>query len=692
MRKYNKIISKIIIGLILTASILSARTSGNEAHLDAYSNKKLGAYVENGRLRFALFAPNAYRVLLYVSEKASFNSGKFFEMTKDEDGVWELETGIFSEKFFYGFQVWQNGINKRDEKPEIAIDPYSKAVATFNDYMNPRLSIFIKENNFNWENDTWIKRNPLDYIIYEMHIRDMIAHESSQAAGESAYEKLVGKNTAGGLNYIKSLGVNAVELLPAMEFGNLEIPYKKKYRGRFNDWNPYERNHWGYMTACYFAPEAYYAEEWENFRRGVWMGTEGKQINMFKQMVKAFHKENIAVIMDVVFNHLSEYELGNLKQIDKKYYFRLDEKGDFIARSYCGNDLATERPMVRRLIVESVLYWMKEYHIDGFRFDLAKLIDWETIDEITKAAKKVNPDVILIAEPWGGGYDPAGFSKHNWAAWNDQIRNGVKGQNPRDGLGWIFGKWFGNNDKERLFSYLRGTLNKDKFGLFVKPAHSVNYLESHDDNTLGDFIRIGLRKVNEHEKIKDIDKNAEIRGNELKLNKLAALFLFVSRGITMIHEGQEFARSKVIVKQQGVNDKHWGEIDHNSYNKDNATNYINYKHAEINKELVNYYKGLIELRKRFPAFRRAKYGDLIPINIEGNNFAIAFKLNYKDEKFLVILNGDAEKEVSFSLPEGKWFELVNERGVFLDNPSEISQNVTVRPSSGLILKYAGKMK
>ncbi len=671
---------------ILTLLTIGFAMKVNAQSNEFYSEKKLGAFYEDGKIMFRLFAPNAYKVLLYVSDKPDFEKGDFYEMKKDKDGVWEFSLKEKKDKFFYGFKVWQKDINKPSDNPHIAIDPYSKAVATFNDYMNPRLSVFVENSDFDWGDDTWIKRNPLDYIIYEMHVRDMTAHESSGAKHCGTYSGLTEKGIRGGIDYIKSLGVNAVELLPSQEFGNMEIPYKKKFEGKFNDWNPYERNHWGYMTACYFAPEAYYAQNWTNFKRNVWMGTDASQINKFKEMVKAFHKENIAVIMDVVYNHLSEYELGNLKQIDKKYYFRLDEKGDFIAQSYCGNDLATEKPMVRRLIVESVLYWMKEYHIDGFRFDLAKLIDWGTIDAITKAAKKVNPNVLLIAEPWGGGYDPAGFSKHGWAAWNDQIRNGVKGQNPRDGLGWIFGKWFDNNSKERLLSYLRGTLVKDKFGLFKTPAHSVNYLESHDDNTLGDFIRLGTRAVKENQKISDLKANATVRGEQLKLNKLAALFLFVSRGIVMIHEGQEFARSKVIVPQGGVDDPKVFTIDRNSYNKDNETNYINYDYADLNKELVDYYKGLIRLRKTFPAFRRAKYDDVTPCDIEGSEFALVVRINYKEDTFLIALNGDSEREAKIDLGNNKWNVLVSPEKVTLDNPSEISGKLKIPHSSGYILK------
>jgi len=285
------------------------------------------------------------------------------------------------------------------------------------------------------------------------------------------------------------------------------------------------------------------------------MGKDGRQVSEFKDMVKAFHKNGIAVMMDVVYNHLSEYELGNLKEIDKDYYFRLDDKGQCLAVSGCGNDLKTEAPMMRRLIIDSIIYWMKEYHIDGFRFDLGKMIDWETLEEIIREAKKINPNVVFVAEPWGGGYDPEGFSLREWGSWNDQIRNGIKGENPNNGLGWIFGEWYGNNSIERLKSYINGTTKDFAHGLFQKPEHSVNYLESHDGYTLGDFIRIGTKSIGNHDKVTDIDSNAKLDDHQLKLNKLGALFLFTSQGITMVHSGQEFARSKVIEINNNIEDK-----------------------------------------------------------------------------------------------------------------------------------------
>jgi len=260
---------------------------------------------------------------------------------------------------YYGFKVFNP--KHPSTKNIICLDPYAKAVASYNTYFTPRRAIVVEDNNYKWDGDHWIKRDWRDLIIYEMHIRDMTADPSSGSSKSGTYEGLIQHGIKGGIDYIKSLGVNTVELLPAQEFANIELPFEDSLKGRFNNWNPYERNHWGYMTAAFFAPESYYCDSKLDWNK--WDGTSGKQVNEFKDMVKAFHKEGIAVIMDVVYNHLSEYELGNLKEIDKDYYFRLDKRGNYISESGCGNDLKTERPMVRRMIVESILYWMKEYHV-----------------------------------------------------------------------------------------------------------------------------------------------------------------------------------------------------------------------------------------------------------------------------------------------------------------------------------------
>ncbi len=669
--------------LIMSHTLIKAQKEDD--FLNAYSDKKLGSFVEKGNTIFRVFAPRAISASLKVFKKVDDEIAQEFKMEKDNDGVWE--TSIKGEQYglFYGFVIINPEDSVAEKSKVIILDPYAKSVATFNTYMNPRLGIVVKDGGFDWGKDKWIQRDWRDLIVYEMHLRDQTAHPSSGAKNPGTYKGLIEKDKKGGIDYINSLNVNTIELLPAQEFGNIEIPYRDAEHNRFNTWNPYERNHWGYMTAAFFAPEAYYAENWAKLRWNQWMGHQDKARNDFKQMVKAFHKENIAVMMDVVYNHISEYELGSFKEIDKKYYFRLNDDGSFKAESGCGNDFRTEAPMARRLIIESLKYWMTEYHIDGFRFDLGKLIDWKTIEEIIKELKKINPQVVIVCEPWGGGYDPKGFSERGWGSWNDQIRNGVKGENPKNNLGWIFQKWFGDNSPARLKSYVNGTLIRDEKGLFIKKEHSVNYLESHDGYTLGDFIRIGLGDLKEGETVLDPNKNAKLTAEQLRLNKLGALFLFTSQGITMIHAGQEFGRSKVVPSDIDVNDPLRGKVDHNTYDKDNEVNYINYNHAEMNKDLVSYYAGLAKLRSSYKAFRRAEYEEVKFMDLK-DEFSLGFEINHSTELFVVLFNANRDKKVEFKLPKGEFDVVVNDKKAGTKSLGTAKGKINVPASSGVVLR------
>jgi pullulanase len=330
---------------------------------------------------------------------------------------------------------------------------------------------------------------------------------------------------------------------------------------------------------------------------------------------------------------------------------------------------------------------MREFHIDGFRFDLASMIDAKTLDMITQETRKVNPDVVLIAEPWGGGkYGQEEFSARGWAAWNDMFRNGVKGQNPRDGQGFIFGKWQGGNTPESLRQYVTGTLRSGG-GPYYRPSHSVNYLESHDDETLGDFIRLAAGDVEENRVIADADANAALTPRQLSLHRLAALFLFTSRGPVMIHEGQEFGRSKVIAAADAP-DPRIGRIDRNSYNKDNETNWIDYRHSEMNRGLVDYYRGLISLRKTFSAFRSGGPGSVTFLETP-SPLVVAYSLgseNTLGPQFIVALNGDPDSAFSISLPAGKWAVLADKTVAGTEKlRSGISGKVMVPKTSGLVL-------
>jgi pullulanase len=681
MKKYGRCVRLGIAALLfLAVSRLTAATDSLDV---LYSTKPLGVTAAGGMTIFRIFAPTAARVVLTTFTRLDDSTGKDHPMVRDVDGVWEARLRGSLEGLFYGYKSYRPGDDLRSPKPA-CLDPYARAVATFTTYMGPRRGIVVTRSPFAWGKDAWIQRDWRDLVIYEMHVRDMTAHPSAGARHPGTYRGLMEPDRTGGIGYISSLGVNTVELLPAQEFSAIEIPYRDSLAGRFNTWNPYGRNHWGYMTSSFFAPAAYYAEPWEGMRWSTWMGGRALAIRQFKEMVKAFHARGIGVMMDVVYNHISEYERANLKQIDPVYYFRRDDRGAFLSVSGCGNDIKTERPMVRRMMVESVLFWMREYHVDGFRFDLAKMFDWETVETIAREARKVNPAVVLVAEPWGGGYDPAGFSSRTWGAWNDQIRNGVKGQNPHDGLGWIFGQWQGNNNIERLKSYVNGTLARDPGGLFQEAGHAVNYLESHDDNTFGDFVRMGLGDVAPGRKIVDVAANARLSPAQLQINKLGALFLLTSRGATMIHEGQEYARSKVVAPDPAASDPGVLTIDANSYNKDNATNYLNFADARANAELVDYYRGLVSLRKEFSPFRRSGHDEVR--FLPSAPLALGYSLSGSGMNFLVLMNADPAQPARFDLPSGTWDILVNGEKAGTRSLGRAASPFTVPPRTGFILK------
>ena len=654
-----------------------------------YSEKKLGCQREGQQFAFRLFAPRATAVKLVLFERHDAETGREFPLQRDRDGVWEFFSEENLTNKFYGYRVsGPSGAGEIFNDRIIIADPYSYAVATKNHYTHPAKSLILPDENFNWAGDTFLKIPQEDLIIYEMHARDMTAHPSSGVAPEwrGTYRGLIQSGAKGGIDYIKSLGVNAVEFLPIHDFAQIEPTLPENAAAN----NIYGRNHWGYMTSYFFAPESYYATN-GTLAPGQWNGVDGRQVREFKEAVKNFHRAGIAVLLDVVYNHVSEYDFNPFKLIDKKYYFRLDANGNFLGKSGCGNDFQTERPMARRLILDSVEYWMREYHIDGFRFDLAAMIDWETCDAILKRAREINPHAIIIAEPWGGGgYSPAEHSQHGWAAWNDQIRNGVKGWRPTGAgdQGFIFGKWKNGTTITHLRSYVTGTLKEDG-GLFQQKSHAVNYLESHDDHTLGDFIRIASGEVAEDQKIADLDANARLSPAQLRMNKLAALFLFTSQGATMIHAGQEFARSKVIAKTNFA-DSHARQIDHNSYNKDNETNWINYHHVEMNRELVAYYRGLIALRRGHRAFRWSEKKDVELLTSTGE-FSLGYLLHHASSgdthDFAVLLNGDPQEPALFTVPTGHWEIVANAQQagtVALEKSS--GGSFVVSPSSGVVMR------
>ncbi len=643
-----------------------------------YSDKTMGLSVENGRFIFRIFAPRANMVELALFKSAKDQAYANYNMLRDEDGVWEYSTNKRLWNKYYGYYISaENGKGDIFNQNVLIPDPYSTSVSTQNNYtINARS--FIYKNNFDWGGDTWVKpKDPRDLIIYEAHVRDLTAHPSAETDAPGTYLAAIEK-----IKYIKKLGVNAIEFLPLHDFANIEIPFRDTSTALFNSWNAYARNHWGYMSTFFFAPENYYGSK-GNMIADAYIDDKGKSVKEFKTLVKSLHRAGIAVLMDVVYNHTSTYDPNPFKMIDKKYYYRLDKNQDFISASGCGNDFKTERPMARKMIVESILYWMKEYHIDGFRFDLASMIDDETLKTIIKEAKKVNPNVVIIAEPWGGGkYNPEHFSTLNWAAWNDRFRNGIKGQNPHSRPGFIFGNWDEGVSRRNVSRFLLGSLQDDG-GQYLNMKHAVNYLESHDDESFGDFVRVYLGKSKENTGISNIESHHILTPEELRYHKLGAFILGTSQGIAMIHSGQEYGQSKII-ERNDFPDENQGMLDRNSYNKDNTTNYINYQIAKKNKELVDFYSSVFRLRQVYPQLRKASRDELEPFFAD-SEFGIGYRMlpnNDSENELIVMVNGSKDKEAFYNLPDGMWSYLFS---TYPYTDDRVLNYITLKPTSGVIL-------
>lgn len=621
------------------------------------SDKELGCTRAGGLLVFRLFAPRATSVILQLQATLDDAFGTLFAMDMDESGVWEIALDEQPEWNYYSYRVDAPPAPGMElDLPGPIADPYARAVVTRNSYRHEARAVLpMRIPDFDWGDDAPVPVAARDLVIYEMHVRDMTAHASSDVGEEHAgtYTGLAAARGCGGIGYLSELGVNAVELLPVQHFASIEPPYMQRTsEGLCNTWNPYERNHWGYMTSYFFAPEPTYATGSVS-QPGLWNDVSCRHVTELKSLIKSLHAAGIAVILDVVYNHTSQYDEQPLKRIDALYYYRTDPRGNLSNGSGCGNDLHTARPMARRLIVESIAHWMTEYHVDGFRFDLAAMIDDETFAAIRAHAESINPHVVLIAEPWGGGaYDLARFSRLNMPSWNDVFRNGVKGVSP-SAPGFIFGHW-GWNPPEAFGRWILGCITESG-GPLHDAAHSVNYLASHDGYTLGDFVRLGCGEAREHQPVRDQTKNALLSGTQLRIQRLAACMLFVSQGAVMIHHGQEFGRSKVIARRR-LSGTTPGMLDHNSYEKDDETNWINWLHADLNADLLAYYRGLIALRAALRPLRHAPpraYTFLVPDVPVASGFVIDAPVPLGD-MIAVLLNANHGATARYTLPEGLW--------------------------------------
>ncbi len=649
----------------------------------------LGYSITYHGVEFRLFAPRANQVFLVVFDNYEHLYGTYYSMQKDDEGIWSYQhEGHDLIGKWYAYKLEAEPSPFFESTDRYIADPWSKWVTSRNHYLGFHKTKIVQIPEFDWENDDFVAPNdPRDLIIYEAHIKDLVAHPSAKTYVQGIYNDFW-QAEVGGIQHLKKLGVNAVEFLPLQKFGHFEPPYQEKiHSGVTNTWNPHSRNYWGYMTSFFFAPETLYASD-STLKNYAIIGRDENAINELKQLVKQLHQEGIAVIMDVVYNHASQYDLNPLRYTAKDHYFRINQEGFYLNDSWTGNDINTSSKYSRKLIVESIKYWIEEFHIDGFRFDLAGIIDWETIDSIKREAMKINPNVLLIAEPWGGEYKPAGFSDHGWMAWNDRLRNGFKGYDPVQDKAFVFGDWHHGENRFSLENFIRGTLKSGEHGLFNTSAHSVNYIEAHDGYTFGDFIRIALNPQYKDFQFTSKNQVNKLTAKEMAIAKLGALALFVSQGVTMMHAGQEWARAKMIADHDGL-DQNIGKLDHDSYNKDNETNWLNFNEIQSNQELFDYYLGLIELRKKSPALRKALPEEInfkvyhSPLHI---TFSISGKSTFDKYDYFISLNADPNHTHRIILPEGVWQMVANSRRCLPKGIRYVKKQFRLPVSSGVILR------
>lgn len=632
---------------------------------EVYTGNDLGAVYSPKMTRFKVWAPEAESVKLNLYKQGEGdNLIEQHVMKKSVNGTYVFEKQGDCNGIYYTYTVVNHG-----EKQE-AVDPYTKAAG-----VNGQRGMVInlaKTNPQGFELDGY--RNPehiTDAIIYEGSVRDFTMDESSGVFHNGKFLGLTEANTtnhfgeATALDYISGLGVTHVQILPAFDFETVD---EKNQKAQYN---------WGYDPDNYNVPEGSYAVS-------PYDGTV--RIQEMKQMVLALHSRGIGVIMDVVFNHTYRRDDSNLQKIVPGYYYRSDETG-YTDGSGCGNEVASDRPMVQKLIVDSLIYWAKEYHIDGFRFDLMGVLDIDTMNVIAERLKEIRPDIYLYGEGWNGGPSSLAEEKRAFKAsakkmpgigmFNDDIRDTIKGSVFYDDhLGFVNG---GTHLENALRYGITGAVahpqvDYDAYGSkpwAKEPGQSINYVSCHDNYTLWDKLSVSCPEASEEKK--------------KAMNRLCAAIVFTSQGVPFIQAGEEFLRSKPLPEKKGFAE--------NSYNMPDTVNSIKWDNIHEYPDMIAYYKGLMALRKAHPVFRMQSEAEMTqnlcflsdtPENV------VAYLLKGKGaddtpENILVIFNGNDE-EILYNLPEGKWKILVDDKTAGADGKKIISEKADVEPLSALVLE------
>ena len=637
---------------------------------NAYIGNDLGVVItEDEKTVFKTWSPLATGVYLnlYLDGEGD-NKIETLPMEKIDHGVWYVELFRNCDGVFYTYSFEFNHSNKRTE----TIDIYAKACGVNGN--RGAVVDFSTTNPYGWDKVKKPKcKNACDAVIYECHVRDFSADETSGVPAEhrgkylgfcDTMTKYKGVTTC--LDHLKELGVTHVHLLPVEDYATVDEsrPDKAQYN-------------WGYDPKNYNCLEGSYSTDPYDPKC---------RIKEFKELVMTLHKHGIGVIMDVVYNHTFYTEESAFEISFPHYYHRLNSDGKFSNGSGCGNETASNHLMMRKFMIDSLKFWATEYKIDGFRFDLMALHDIETINIIRDELNKIDPQILMYGEGWTGGESPMPADKlaYKWNSYqfgrvglfNDNIRDSIKGGtfNPYD-KGFISGN---RNAAATLRRGIAGSvphpqINDAKEACWAfEPTQAVNYCEAHDNNTLWDKLQISAKNSSQEDMI--------------SMDKLAAAVVFLSQGVPFIQLGQDFLRSKPRILSDGEQPNDVNIFSHDSYNAPDYTNSIKWDRKKQYHDVFSYYKALIRLRKSSPLFRmstKEEVGEHLKFLDTGDYNFIVFKLEDDKECFVVALN-PYEEQKNLYLPEGKFYLRLDKDGKM--NKFAAEGRVTCPPISCSVYK------
>ena len=595
---------------------------------------------------FHLWSPNADEVRLMLYEEAE--GGHAFQthhMQLGDDGTWHVDVNEDLKGKFYAFNV-----KMQDEWLGDTPGLFAKAVG-INGHRGAIIDM-VQTNPTGWENDRKpALRSVADVVVYEMHHRDFSIDASSGIEHKGQFLALTEQGTQSpeglttGIDHLKELGVTHVHLLPSYDYASID-------EHTFKD----SHYNWGYDPQNYNVPDGSYATD---------PTQPVTRIMEFKQMVQALHQAGIRVVLDVVYNHTYNASTSAFEKTVPGYFYRMKPDGTFANGSGCGNETASNRPMMRKFMVESVLYWMREYHLDGFRFDLMGIHDIATMNEIRQEAQKLDPQVLIYGEGWAAetpqyAADSLAMKANiarmpGIAAFCDEMRDGLRGPWDDDKKGAFLAGFPGHEESIKFgivgaISHPQVKMDEVNYSNKAwaqEPVQMMSYVSCHDDMCLVDRLRTSV---------------TDLKGNDLeKLDMLAQTAVLTSQGIPFIFAGEEVMRDKKFV--------------HNSFQSPDSVNAINWHNKAKYQWVFNYYKGLIAMRKHHPAFRLGsaelvrQHLEFLPVEGSG---VVAFRL--KDhaggdawDNIIVVLNARRET-AKIEVPEGKYVAVVkdgwvNENGI-----------------------------